>query len=139
MGEAHNAEAHDGEGHDGEAHDAEAHNAEAHNAEAERSDAIAEEIAGLLDDVASLDEDRILRSYLTLVRATLRTNYFQCDNADPGAHKPYLVVKLDPAQAPDLPAPRPRFEVFVYSPRLEGVHLQVRPGGARRAALVGPA
>ena len=47
------------------------------NGEAERSEAIAEEIAGLLDEVASLDEDRILRSYLTLVRATLRTNYFQ--------------------------------------------------------------
>jgi len=131
-GETRNAEAHNGEAHNGEAHNGEAHNGEAHNGEAERSEAIAEEISGLLDEVASLDEDRILRSYLALVRATLRTNYFQVDSA--GAHKPYLVVKLDPQQAPDLPAPRPRFEVFVYSPRLEGVHLRfgrVARGGLR--------
>ena len=107
---------------------------EADHGEAERSEAIVEEISGLLDEVASLDEDRILRSYLTLIRATLRTNYFQTDTAAGGAHKPYLVVKLDPQQAPDLPAPRPRFEVFVYSPRLEGVHLRfgrVARGGLR--------
>ena len=134
YGEAHDGEARDGKARDGKARDGEAHDTQDHNAEAERSEAIAEEIAGLLDDVASLDEDRILRSYLTLVRATLRTNYFQCDNAGAGAHKPYLVVKLDPAQAPDLPAPRPRFEVFVYSPRLEGLHLRfgrVARGGLR--------
>src|SRR6266566_306648 len=103
--------------------------------EAERSEAIVEEISGLLDEVASLDEDRILRSYLTLVRATLRTSYFQSDDTEgAGAHKPYLVVKLDPQQVPDLPAPRPRFEVFVYSPRFEGVHLRfgrVARGGLR--------
>jgi glutamate dehydrogenase len=103
--------------------------------EAERTEAIVEEISGLLDEVASLDEDRILRSYLTLIRATLRTNYFQSDDTDAaGGHKPYLVVKLDPQQVPDLPAPRPRFEVFVYSPRLEGVHLRfgrVARGGLR--------
>ena len=133
-GQTHNGEAHDAQAHDAQAHDAQAHDAQAHDAQAERSDAIAEEIAGLLDDVASLDEDRILRSYLTLIRATLRTNYFQRDNAGAGAYKPYLVVKLDPAQAPDLPAPRPRFEVFVYSPRLEGLHLRfgrVARGGLR--------
>ncbi len=107
---------------------------DAGHGEAERSEAIGEEISGLLDDVASLDEDRILRSYLTLIRATLRTNYFQTDTAAGGAHKPCLVVKLDPQQAPDLPAPRPRFEVFVYSPRFEGVHLRfgrVARGGLR--------
>ncbi len=110
-----------------------------HQGEAERSEGIAEEIAGLLDEVTSLDEDRILRSYLALVRATLRTNYFQgaseaAGRRSGGTAKPYLVLKLDPQQAPDLPAPRPRFEVFVYSPRVEGVHLRfgrVARGGLR--------
>ncbi|MGE5292875.1 MAG: NAD-glutamate dehydrogenase [Micromonosporaceae bacterium] len=100
--------------------------------EAERSEAIAEEISGLLDEVASLDDDRILRSYLGLIKATLRTSYFQQD--DSGKPKPQLAIKLDPGQAPYLPAPRPRFEVFVYSPRVEGVHLRfgrVARGGLR--------
>jgi len=98
--------------------------------EAERSEAIAEELAGALDGVASLDEDRILRSYLGLIQATLRTNYFVPDAED----KPYLVFKLDAQRAPDLPPPRPRFELFVYSPRFEGVHLRfagVARGGLR--------
>jgi glutamate dehydrogenase len=103
--------------------------------EAERSEAIAEEVNGELDEVASLDQDRILRSYLALIRATLRTNYYQQSAAtDAGAPAPYLVIKLDPASVPDLPAPRPRFELFVYSPRFEGVHLrfgQVARGGIR--------
>jgi glutamate dehydrogenase len=99
--------------------------------ERERSGAIAEEIVGCLDEVASLDADRILRSYLTLILATLRTSYFQQRD---GEAKPYLVIKLDPRQIPELPAPRPRFEVFVYSPRVEGVHLRFGPvarGGLR--------
>ncbi len=94
--------------------------------EAERSEALIEEIRGELDDVVSLDEDRILRSYLALIRATLRTNYFR--------FAPYLVVKLDPGQVPGLPEPRPKFEIFVYSPRLEAVHLRfgrVARGGLR--------
>jgi glutamate dehydrogenase len=99
----------------------------------ERSEAIAEEISGELDEVASLDQDRILRAVWALIRATLRTNYFQ-DEPEPGAGLPYFAVKLDPAQVPDLPAPRPRFELFVYSPRFEGVHLRfahVARGGLR--------
>ena len=98
--------------------------------EAERSEAIAEEIAGALDNVASLDEDRILRSYLGLITSTLRTNYYSTASAD----VPYLVFKLDARQVPDLPAPRPEFEMFVYSPRFEGVHLRfarVARGGLR--------
>lgn len=84
-----------------------------------------------LEDVASLDHDRILRSYLTLVRATLRTNYFQTVDGEPHA---YLSFKLDPQAVPDLPQPRPRFEIFVHSPRVEGVHLRfgaVARGGLR--------
>ena len=98
--------------------------------EAERSEAFTEEITGALDTVASLDEDRILRSYLGLITATLRTNYFSTANGT----VPYLVFKLNAQQVPDLPAPRPQFEMFVYSPRFEGVHLRfasVARGGLR--------
>jgi glutamate dehydrogenase len=85
-----------------------------------------------LDDVVSLDQDRILRSYLTLVQATLRTSFFQ-RGAD-GRPNSYVSVKLDPQAIPDLPAPRPQYEIFVYSPRFEGVHLRFGPvarGGLR--------
>ncbi|HEY4748596.1 MAG TPA: NAD-glutamate dehydrogenase domain-containing protein, partial [Steroidobacteraceae bacterium] len=85
-----------------------------------------------LDAVSSLDDDRILRAYLTLVEATLRTNFYQ-PGAD-GQPKSYLSFKFDPARIPDLPLPRPKFEIFVYSPRVEGVHLRmgyVARGGLR--------
>ncbi len=82
--------------------------------------------------MASLDQDRILRAYWGLIQATLRTNYF-AKPSDPRPQAPYLVVKLDAAQVPDLPAPRPAFELFVYSPRFEAVHL--RFGGVARGGL----
>ena len=85
-----------------------------------------------LEDVASLDHDRILRSYLTAIKATLRTNYYQHDAS--GAPKSYISFKLEPKAIPELPEPRPRFEIFVYSPRVEGVHLRfgaVARGGLR--------
>ena len=85
-----------------------------------------------LDDVVSLDHDRILRSYLTVVQATLRTNYFRSD--DDGKPRTYIALKFRPDAIPDLPEPRPRFEIFVYSPRVEGVHLRFGPvarGGLR--------
>ena len=105
---------------------------------AERGEAIAEELRGLLDEVEILDHDRILRSYLGLILATQRTNYFRdtpspVPSADIG-DTPYLVFKLDAAAVPELPDPRPRFEAFVYSPRLEAVHLRfasVARGGLR--------
>jgi glutamate dehydrogenase len=90
------------------------------------------EIETALDSVTSLDQDRILRSFLAVVLATLRTNYFQNDAA--GEPKGYVSFKLDPAKVPDLPAPRPKFEIWVYSPRVEGVHLRfgrVARGGLR--------
>src|SRR6266480_6755956 len=90
------------------------------------------EIEGGLDRITSLDEDRILRSFLSVIQAMLRTNYFQ--KGQDGEPKPYLSFKLDPAGIPDLPAPRPMFEIFVYSPRMEGVHLRAGPvarGGIR--------
>ena len=97
--------------------------------EAERLAALIEEE---IDAVPSLDEDRILRGFLRLIQATLRTNYFQ-PGAD-GRPKRYLSFKLDPALVPDLPLPRPEYEIWVYSPRTEGVHLRggkVARGGIR--------
>nr|WP_157345839.1 NAD-glutamate dehydrogenase [Nocardioides sp. MAH-18] len=101
-------------------------------AERGREDGIEQRILRALDDVASLDHDRILRSYLTLIRATLRTNYFQ--PAADGGPKAYISLKLEPDAIPDLPAPRPKYEIFVYSPRVEGSHLRfgaVARGGLR--------
>ena len=88
-------------------------------------------IEAALDEVVNLDEDRILRSYIGLIRATLRTNYFQ-PGLD-GAPKPYLSFKLDPRRIPELPEPRPKYEIFVYSPRVEGVHL--RSGAVARGGI----
>ncbi|MEU0740009.1 NAD-glutamate dehydrogenase [Streptomyces sp. NPDC006134] len=95
-------------------------------------DALLEELDAALDQVASLDEDRILRSFLTVIKATLRTNFFQ--EAAPGRPHDYVSMKFDPQAIPDLPAPRPAFEIWVYSPRVEGVHLRfgkVARGGLR--------
>ncbi|MFN8194415.1 MAG: NAD-glutamate dehydrogenase [Nocardioidaceae bacterium] len=106
-----------------------AHDDEARVAQVEK---IRGSITRALDDVASLDHDRILRTYLGLVSSTLRTNYFQL--ATDGSLRPYISFKLDPKAIPDLPEPRPRFEIFVYSPRVEGVHLRfgaVARGGLR--------
>ena len=85
-----------------------------------------------LDAVSNLDEDRILRSFLGLIRATLRTNYYQ--KTEQGANKPYVSFKFDPSKIPELPEPRPMYEIFVYSPRVEGIHLRGGPvarGGLR--------
>ncbi|MBT3155365.1 NAD-glutamate dehydrogenase [Streptomyces sp. CHD11] len=95
-------------------------------------DALLEEVDAALDQVASLDEDRILRSFLTVIKATLRTNFFQ--EASGGVPHDYVSMKFDPTAIPDLPAPRPAFEIWVYSPRVEGVHLRfgkVARGGLR--------
>ncbi|MGW4275338.1 NAD-glutamate dehydrogenase [Streptomyces seoulensis] len=95
-------------------------------------DALLEEVDAALDQVASLDEDRILRSFLTVVKATLRTNFFQ--TAADGRPHEYVSMKFDPQAIPDLPAPRPAYEIWVYSPRVEGVHLRfgkVARGGLR--------
>ncbi|MFD8593211.1 NAD-glutamate dehydrogenase [Streptomyces sp. NPDC059637] len=98
----------------------------------ELTDGLQEELDYALDQVASLDEDRILRSFLTLIKATLRTNYFQ--RASDGRPHAYLSMKFDPQAIPELPAPRPAYEIWVYSPRVEGVHLRfgkVARGGLR--------
>ncbi|MEV6487009.1 NAD-glutamate dehydrogenase [Actinoplanes sp. NPDC051633] len=99
---------------------------------AKKSVEIAERITERLDAVDSLDQDRILRSYLTLIQATLRTSFFQ--RGSDQRPKSYVAFKLDPQAIPDLPQPRPKYEIFVYSPRFEGVHLRFGPvarGGLR--------
>lgn len=85
-----------------------------------------------LENVASADEDRILRRFLNAVESTLRTNFYQM--AESGDYKPYLSFKFDSKALHDLPLPRPLREIFVYSPRVEGVHLRfgmVARGGLR--------
>ena len=101
------------------------------NAE-ERQDDLAERVVVALREVASLDEDRILSSFLHLIQATLRTSWYQRE--PDGNFRPYVSFKLDPSRVPDLPLPRPMFEVWVYSPRCEGVHLRggrIARGGIR--------
>ncbi|MBC9251313.1 NAD-glutamate dehydrogenase [Pseudomonas alcaligenes] len=89
-------------------------------------------ILAALDNVAVLNEDRILRRYLDLIKATLRTNFFQ--NGADGQPKHYFSFKLSPRLIPEIPRPVPKFEIFVYCPRVEGVHLRfgdVARGGLR--------
>ena len=85
-----------------------------------------------LDEVSNLTEDRILRRFINLIEATLRTNFYQ--STDAGGPKPYLSLKLNSQAIEDLPLPRPWREIFVYSPRVEAVHLRggrVARGGIR--------
>lgn len=99
---------------------------ESHGAELEKN------IQTAFESVSSLDEDRIFRLYLSLIQATVRTNYFQ--KTPRGNYKSYLSFKLKPKKIPDMPLPLPKYEIFVYSPRFEGVHLRaakVARGGIR--------
>ena len=97
-----------------------------------RQEPLEQDILAALDKVAILDEDRILRRFLAVIKATLRTNFYQ--HAANGTRKPYLSFKFNPQLVPELPEPKPMFEIFVYSPRVEGVHLRggkVARGGLR--------
>ena len=78
----------------------------------------------------NVDEDRILTAFSGGISATLRTNYFLTEDGKP---KPYISIKLDPSKLPEIPLPKPKFEVFVYSPEVEGVHL--RAGDIARGGL----
>ncbi|MEO8249893.1 MAG: NAD-glutamate dehydrogenase domain-containing protein, partial [Burkholderiales bacterium] len=90
-----------------------------------------------LDKVANLSEDRVLRQYLGLIRTTLRTNFWRTGvgaSGEAGPRRPFLSFKIDSRAAPGLPDPRPLYEIFVYSPRFEGIHLRggmVARGGLR--------
>ncbi len=97
-----------------------------------RCESLVAKIEEGLNTVSNLDEDRILRQFLAMIQATLRTNYYQPDTD--GNAKPYISFKLAPSKIPKLPQPLPMFEIFVYSPRVEGVHLRggkVARGGLR--------
>ena len=85
-----------------------------------------------LENVANLDEDKIIRQYVHAIGSTLRTNFYQTDAN--GKFKNYLSIKLNSKNIPGVPKPQPMFEIFVYSPRFEGVHLRcgkVARGGLR--------
>lgn len=90
------------------------------------------DLANGLDAVSNLDEDRIIRRFANAVEVTLRTNFFTTD--EDGGFKPYASFKIDSANVDELPEPRPKKEIFVYSPRMEGCHLRggdVARGGIR--------
>ena len=91
-----------------------------------RAGQVRAELTAAMEQVATLDADRVLRTFINLIEASLRTNYFQ--------QKPYLSIKLNPTDIELLPFPRPMYEIWVYSPRVEGVHLRfgkVARGGLR--------
>ncbi len=106
------------------------------NPDVKDRDGLADKILGQIengiDQVVSLDEDRILRRFLNIIQAILRTNYYQFKSD--AVAIPYMSIKLDPALIQNIPSPRPSYEIFVYSPRVEGVHLRggkVARGGLR--------
>lgn len=97
-----------------------------------RETALLAEFEEQLKSVASLDEDRILRRFANLVQATVRTNLWQ--TGEDGHPRPVISFKFEARRIDDLPAPRPLYEIFVYSPRVEGIHLRfgkVARGGLR--------
>ncbi|QPL51803.1 NAD-glutamate dehydrogenase [Alteromonas sp. B31-7] len=99
---------------------------------AKKEESLLDNIKAQLDNVGNLDDDRIIRRYLDMMSATLRTNFYQNDAQ--GNEKSYVSFKMAPERIPDMPLPLPKFEVFVYSPRVEGVHLRggkVARGGLR--------
>lgn len=98
----------------------------------EKYTALTTEILEDLENVANLDEDKIIRQYVHAISATLRTNYYQMNHE--GKPKNYISLKLNSKIIPGVPKPQPMFEIFVYSPRFEGVHLRcgkVARGGLR--------
>ena len=95
--------------------------------------AAAAAVAADIDALVSLDTDRVLRAFASMIQATLRTNYFVL-RQDSARAQNVLSFKLNPELIDELPLPRPKFEIFVYSPRVEGVHLRfgfVARGGLR--------
>lgn len=101
-------------------------------ATSERLAKLRNDITHKLDAVSNLNDDRIIRRFLALIDNSLRTNFYQRDGY--GQPKSYLSIKFSPRQLTEIPAPRPLYEIFVYSPRMEGVHLRtskVARGGLR--------
>ena len=93
---------------------------------------LVERIMTGLAQVQLVEQDQILRRFLNLIQSALRTNYFQTDDA--GEPKPYLSIKFNSRAIDYMPLPKPLMEIFVYSPRVEAVHLRggkVARGGIR--------
>src|SRR6185436_17417815 len=104
----------------------------ARDARAEQQAALTAEIEHALGTVESLDEDRILRHFVNAVTSALRTSFYQLGEG--GQPKGTIAIKFDSRKIDGLPLPRPLCEIFVYSPRVEGVHLRfgkVARGGIR--------
>ncbi|CAN5358782.1 NAD-glutamate dehydrogenase [soil metagenome] len=99
----------------------------------QRAQLAAAAVAADIDALVSLDTDRVLRAFASLIQATLRTNYF-VERENSARSSGVLSMKLNPGLIDEVPLPRPKFEIFVYSPRVEGVHLRfgsVARGGLR--------
>ena len=97
-----------------------------------RESAVVADIEAALTKVESLDEDRILRHFVNAVQSAVRTNFYQLDAS--GQPKPQIAIKFASRKLDGVPLPRPLYEIFVYSPRVEGVHLRfgkVARGGIR--------
>lgn len=98
----------------------------------EAYEALKQVVLNDLEKVTNLDEDKIIRQYVSVINETLRTNYYQKDAE--GQFKPYISIKLNSKGIPGMPRPYPLFEIFVYSIRFEAVHLRSSPvarGGLR--------
>lgn len=101
-------------------------------ADTDRAVRLKEKLLHSLEAVNNLNEDRIIRRYVDFIWGTLRTNFYQLDAT--GLAKDHMSFKFSPREIKDIPEPRPMFEIFVFSPRMEGVHLRggkVARGGLR--------
>ncbi len=101
--------------------------------ERNKAKAVRAKLIAAIDAVTVLSEDSVLRAYLNLFDATLRTNYFQPQD-DGVSLKSYFSFKFDPTRISGMPRPTPRYEIFVFSRQVEGVHLRggkVARGGLR--------
>src|SRR3990167_1713752 len=108
------------------------HNPEQTNGAQSRATHIEQQILQMLESVPGLDEDYIIKRLPHLIKATLRTNYFQLTADD--KPKDYLAIKLNSSTIPELPLPMPLYEIFVYSSRFEAIHLRntkIARGGIR--------
>ena len=94
---------------------------QAESGRSEKQNTIAARLEEELQKVESLDEDRILRRFINAVQSAIRTNFYQ--TGKDGQPKPLISVKFESRKITDLPLPRPLYEIFVYSPRVEGVHM----------------
>ncbi|EGD55580.1 NAD-glutamate dehydrogenase [Gordonia neofelifaecis] len=100
----------------------------------DRRERVLDEVRERIAEILSLDADRVVSALSAAIEATLRTNFYAA-SGDPAADiRPTIAVKLDTGAIPQAPQPRPKYEIYVYSPRVEGVHLRygdVARGGLR--------